>query len=350
MWATIGAIMDDSTREGGDADVGRSPRTIYTAGRRARRQPPGRGPSRRALWLGSLTALVVLAALLVPFCCLLRSHRGASSAIASPATPATSPGTPSPSPAATRSPSPRGSARPSLTAPPAELATQRRALDRLLSQTSYVRLAGSRRREVALTFDDGPGPATPQILAILLRTRTPATFFVIGRQVSAYPQLVAAEARDGFVVGDHTETHPFLSRLSAGAQAAEIIGAADQIRQAGAPYPRLFRPPYGSFDQATLALLHAQRMLMVLWSADSKDYSRPGVRQIAYTAISGAQPGAIILLHDGGSDREQTVAALPRIIRRLRQRGYRLVSIPQLVSDDPPALPQPPPQQLSGLN
>jgi peptidoglycan/xylan/chitin deacetylase (PgdA/CDA1 family) len=221
-----------------------------------------------------------------------------------------------------------------------------RAVDRLLSYTSYVELGGRRRREVALTFDDGPGPATPRILAILRKTHTPATFFVVGRSVRSYPWLVAAEARDGFVVGDHTETHPFMSQLTPLAQAAELRQAADDIQRAHGRYPRLFRPPYGVFDKATLAVLRARRMLMVLWSVDTKDYSQPGVNKIVYTAVSGVQPGAIILMHDGGGNRAQTVAALPRIILRLRRRGFRLVSIPQLISDDPPPRDQPPPHEL----
>jgi peptidoglycan/xylan/chitin deacetylase (PgdA/CDA1 family) len=228
-------------------------------------------------------------------------------------------------------------------------AGQTRAIDRLLAFTPYVERAGPRSREVALTFDDGPGAATPRILAILRRTRTPATFFVTGRSARAHPGLVAEETRDGFVVGDHTETHPFLGSLPAAAQAAQLDTAAADIHRAGAPYPRLFRPPFGSFDQTTLGLLRARRMLMVLWSADTKDYSRPGVRKIVYAGISGGQPGAVVLMHDGGPNRGQTVAALPRIILRLRQRGYRLVAIPQLVRDDPPPLHQPPPRPLSGL-
>jgi peptidoglycan/xylan/chitin deacetylase (PgdA/CDA1 family) len=171
---------------------------------------------------------------------------------------------------------------------------------------------------------------------------------VIGRWARRYPRLVAAEARDGFEIGDHTATHPFLSRLSAAAQAAQIAQAATDIRVAGAPRPRLFRPPYGSFDRATLQILRVRRLLMVLWSADTKDYAHPGVAKIIYTAVSGAQPGAIILMHDGGGNRSQTIAALPRIILRLRQRGFRLVTVAQLLADNPPPRGQPPPRQLSG--
>ncbi len=225
---------------------------------------------------------------------------------------------------------------------------QSRAVDHVLRYTSYVRLAGHRRRDIALTFDDGPSPYTPQILRVLRRMHVPATFFVIGRSALAYPQFVAAEVQAGCEVGDHTETHPPLALLSPSAQTAQLTQAAEVIQRAGAPRPIVMRPPYGSFDPATLEVLRAERMLMVLWSADTSDYMRPGVQKIVYTAVSGAQPGAIILMHDGGGDRAETVAALPRIIMRLRQRGFHLVTVSRLVADDPPPAGQPPPQPLSG--
>jgi peptidoglycan/xylan/chitin deacetylase (PgdA/CDA1 family) len=221
-------------------------------------------------------------------------------------------------------------------------------VDGVLAYTAYVRLGSHRVREVALTFDDGPSEYTGAILRILQRTHTPATFFVIGRLASSYPRLIAAEARAGFEIGDHTETHPPLASLPAAAQANQIAMAADAIHRAGGPSPRLLRPPYGSFDSSTLATLRQQGMLMVLWSADTKDYARPGVGKIVYTALSGAQPGAIILMHDGGGDRRQTVAALPRIIRGLRRHGYRPVTVAQLLAGDPPPHGQPPPHPLSG--
>ena len=223
-----------------------------------------------------------------------------------------------------------------------------RPVELVLRHTSYVQLAGHRRRDVALTFDDGPSRYTPAILNVLRRMHAPATFFVIGRWARAYPQLVAAEVRAGCEVGDHTETHPPLAALARTAQVAQIAQAAEAIRHAGAPYPVLVRPPYGSFDETTLRVLRAERMLMVLWSADTRDYTRPGVRNIIYAAVSGGQPGAIILAHDGGGDRSETVAALPRIITRLRQRGFRLVTISQLIADDPPPPDQRPPHPLSG--
>ena len=223
-----------------------------------------------------------------------------------------------------------------------------RSVDRVLSYTSYVRVGVGRRREVALTFDDGPGPYTQAILRILTRTHTPATFFVIGRQALLYRRVVAAEARDGFEVGDHTETHPLLSALPVALQRAQIVDGARAIASDAAPFPRLFRPPYGSFDAATLAVLRATRMLIVLWTVDTSDYARPGVARIVYSALSGLRPGAIILMHDGGGDRRQTIAALARIIRGLHRRGYRAVTLSQLVGDDPPPHDQPLPQPLSG--
>ncbi|MBV9685077.1 MAG: polysaccharide deacetylase family protein [Solirubrobacterales bacterium] len=219
----------------------------------------------------------------------------------------------------------------------------------MLSYTSYVRVGTARRRDVALTFDDGPGPYTPKVLAVLRRLHAPATFFVIGEWARRYPQFVRGEARGGFEVGDHTETHPFMSLLPAAVQWAQIVDAGDAIARAGAPFPHLWRPPYGAFDAASLQILRALGMLVVLWTVDTSDYARPGLHRIWYTALSGARPGAIILMHDGGGNRSETVAALPRIIAGLRRRGFRLVTISQLLANDPPPRDQPPARPLSGL-
>lgn len=222
-------------------------------------------------------------------------------------------------------------------------------VDRLLAYTSYVSLGSPRRREVALTFDDGPSVWTPKILRVLRREHAKATFFEIGREVEAYPRYTAELARAGMAIGDHTETHPPLAELSSAAQRREIARAASAIVRAGAPAPLLFRPPYGSFNSKTLSLLRARHMMMVLCSVDTSDYLQPGAAKIAYTALSGARPGAIILFHDGGGRRAQTLAALPRIIHGLRKRGFRLVTVWQLLHDDPPPRDQPPPHNLSGL-
>jgi peptidoglycan-N-acetylglucosamine deacetylase len=210
------------------------------------------------------------------------------------------------------------------------------AIDRTMAYTPYVRIAGAQHREIALTFDDGPGPYTPQILSILERQHVPATFFEVGVLERYFYASTARIVADGDVIGDHTEVHPPMSQLPAAKQRAQLLEQAAAIGRHGARFPRLFRPPYGLWDAATLTLLHRYRMLMVLWTVDTNDYLRPGVEAIVKAAVGGARPGAIILLHDAGGDRSQTVAALPRIIAGLRRRGYKLVTVPRLLLDNPP--------------
>jgi peptidoglycan-N-acetylglucosamine deacetylase len=126
-----------------------------------------------------------------------------------------------------------------------------------------------------------------------------------------------------------------MSRLSAAGQRGQLLSDAAALERRGARFPRLFRPPYGMWNQATLALLHRYRMLMVLWTVDTNDYRRPGVKAIVKAALAGARPGAIILLHDAGGNRAQTVKALPLIIAGLNRRHYRLVTMPRLLLDNP---------------
>ncbi len=136
-----------------------------------------------------------------------------------------------------------------------------------------------------------------------------------------------------------------MSLLKRKAQLAQLIQDASAIGTYGAPFPRMFRPPYGMWDHTTLALLSKYKMLMVLWSVDTDDYERPGVNVIVARALAGLEPGAIILLHDAGGDRSQTVAALPRIIKAVRKRGYKLVTVPRLLLDNP----APKDQDVAGL-
>jgi peptidoglycan/xylan/chitin deacetylase (PgdA/CDA1 family) len=217
-----------------------------------------------------------------------------------------------------------------------ETAAENAAINRTLAYTPYVRIAGSQHREIALTFDDGPGPYTPQILAILQRRHVPATFFEVGVLEHYFYASTSAIVADGDAIGDHTEKHMPMSRLSAIAQRNQLLDDALAVQRRGAHFPRLFRPPYGMWNRTTLALLRRYRMLMVLWTVDTNDYRRPGVKAIVRAALAGARPGAIILLHDAGGDRSQTVKALPRILAGLRARGYRLVTVPKLLLDNPP--------------
>src|SRR6185437_1820468 len=229
-----------------------------------------------------------------------------------------------------------------------ELQRDENGVDSVLAYTPFVKEGAPRGRDVALTFDDGPGPYTPQVLDVLEREHAPATFFVIGQEIHDFGTSTEREVRDGFVIGDHTENHPMMAHLSAHDQHEQLFEQAARIELLGGHRPRLFRPPYGSFNATTFRLLHQMRMLMVLWSVDTDDYEQPGVDTIVRRGLEGAKPGAIILLHDAGGNREQTVAALPKLIHALRARGLRLVSVPRLLADDPPLHGQPLPTSLAG--
>jgi peptidoglycan/xylan/chitin deacetylase (PgdA/CDA1 family) len=207
----------------------------------------------------------------------------------------------------------------------------------MLARTPYMTSGGGRRREIALTFDDGPGPFTPQVVEVLRRRRVPATFFIVGQSLNSFGRTLRHELRDGFVIGDHTENHRPLALLRERDQRSQLVDQAFRVHNYGAPYPRLFRPPYRSFNAVTLSLARKLHMLMVLWSVDSSDYRQPGADAIVAAVVSRARPGAIVLMHDAGGNRTQTIAALPRIIARLRAMRYRLVTVPRLLRDDPPA-------------
>jgi peptidoglycan-N-acetylglucosamine deacetylase len=200
-----------------------------------------------------------------------------------------------------------------------------------LRHVSVIRQGTRRRREIALTFDDGPSAYTHRVVSTLRRLHVPGTFFTVGIHLNRYPAAIASELHAGFSVEDHTVNHPALAPMPAAGQRREIRGNARRLTRLGAPWPRLFRPPYGSYDRTTEAITRSLGMLVVLWTVDTEDYLRPGRKRIVAKAVSGARPGAIILLHDGGGDRSQTVAALPAIVRILRHRGYRLVTVPQLL-------------------
>jgi len=175
-----------------------------------------------------------------------------------------------------------------------------------------------------------------------------ATFFAIGEEERYFSAGTLLELRSGDVVGDHTETHPMMALMSAHEQYEELFEQIARIELLDGPRPRLFRPPYGSFNATTFRLLHRLHLLMVLWSTDTRDYTLPGTQAIVQSALAGAHPGAIILMHDAGGNRSETIAALPAIISGLRKRGLQPVTIPRLMLDDPPPPGRPIPTSLAG--
>jgi peptidoglycan/xylan/chitin deacetylase (PgdA/CDA1 family) len=183
-------------------------------------------------------------------------------------------------------------------------------------------------RMVALTFDDGPSIYTPQVLATLDHYGVHATFFEIGRQVAPLAATARAVIRDGDVIGDHTWSHPVLTAANT---AAEIDPTQTAIRTATGFTPCLLRPPYGTAPQAVVDIARAHGLLTIQWDVDPSDWSRPGASVIAQRVLAAVHPGAIVIMHDGGGDRSETVSALHTIVPTLIARGYRLVTVPQLL-------------------
>jgi peptidoglycan-N-acetylglucosamine deacetylase len=186
-------------------------------------------------------------------------------------------------------------------------------------------------RAVALTFDDGPSPTDSlRVLSVLQRLHVRATFFVIGFLVDAYPDVVLREHRAGMVIGNHTYNHPEVppfGQLPRQLLDAEIELGAKSLARIGIT-PRLLRPPAGSISNKVVRAAEAAGERVVLWSVDPVDW-RSGVTaaQIKERVLSAVQPGSIVLLHDGGGDQSATAAALPGIIKGIRHRRLRLVTL-----------------------
>ncbi|MFF7408536.1 polysaccharide deacetylase family protein [Streptomyces lydicus] len=184
------------------------------------------------------------------------------------------------------------------------------------------------RREIFLTFDDGPHPRyTPEILRVLRRHETQATFFVIGERAAAFPGLLRDIADQGHVVANHTWTHPQLPTLPPGAVRSELGRTSSLIDDVLGAAPTLARAPYGAWDDPSLDICNELGMSPVGWAVDSEDWTSPGVPKIVDTVMAEVRPGAIVLSHDGGGGRGQTVGALDRYLPRLLDDGYRPVRI-----------------------
>lgn len=188
--------------------------------------------------------------------------------------------------------------------------------------------------EIALTFDDGPNPPyTGQILALLQQYHVKATFFVIGSQAAAYPSLVELEYQQGNVVGNHTWTHPNLTVLSPAAIRNELQSTSSEIEAITGKLPVVFRPPGGNFNNTVQSIAASLGLSTILWNVDPRDWSRPGTGVIIQRVLSAVHNGSIILMHDGGGDRSQTVAAFSTILPTLEQRGFQFVTVPRMIQD-----------------
>lgn len=186
------------------------------------------------------------------------------------------------------------------------------------------------RSAVALTFDDGPHPVhTPVLLDLLAARRVRATFYLIGTLVQRYPEIVRRMVAEGHELGNHTWTHPTLTRLGDGSILTEIDRTQEAIWRTVGVLPTTMRPPYGAMTARQSRMLQAQRNLpTVIWSVDPQDWRRPGPHVVAQRMVQGAHPGAIILAHDiHGS----TVRAIPEALEGLQARGLACATVSELL-------------------
>ncbi|HEY3512982.1 polysaccharide deacetylase family protein [Kribbella sp. NPDC051137] len=176
---------------------------------------------------------------------------------------------------------------------------------------------------VYLTFDDGPWyPYTGQILNILRQYNVHATFFEVGRQVARYPWLTRGAYLRGMSVQNHTWSHPDLRYVSWTTFKYQVLTTDRYIRNQTGYTPRCLRPPYGAVNTTVRNRAAALGKKIRLWTVDPRDWSRPGTSAIVSRVLNNVHSGSVILMHDGGGNRSQTVAALPTILRTLKARGY----------------------------
>jgi peptidoglycan/xylan/chitin deacetylase (PgdA/CDA1 family) len=225
--------------------------------------------------------------------------------------------------------------------PPVPASTQAPEMFRIVgcrSGGNNAYLSGPNRKQVAIGFDDGPAPDTPAFVTMLERSHAQATFFMIGEQVSStYRATLLRELRNGDVPGDHTFTHPELTRSrEVRSQLQRTIGVIDAV---SGYTPCVFRPPYGAYDAEVVRTAKSLGLATVLWNVDPSDYTQPGTATIVSRVLAQVRPGSIIISHDGGGPRGQTLAAYPTIISSLRARGYQIVTIPQLLGFHPIYVP-----------
>lgn len=184
--------------------------------------------------------------------------------------------------------------------------------------------------KVALSFDDGPGTFTPNVLDALKSKGVVATFFMIGENTQKHPDFVKKVHDAGHEIGNHTWDHPDLTKLSSDSQKDEIQKTNDVINKLTGASPHWLRPPYGNFDDDTENVLSSLGMQKVLWNVDTRDWSGLSADDIYNRAVDGLKDGAIILMHDGVNNSSETAKAVPKIIDTIKNQGYEIVTISNL--------------------
>ena len=251
-------------------------------------------------------------------------------------------------PAASPAAAPAASPSPSVAAAPAPVAESSPAAVggsvSLITPPVPARITYSRVNVdgpyIAMTFDDGPSSAnTPRLLDLAAKKHIKLTFFLIGENAARNPQLVQRELAEGHQVGNHSYTHPDLAKMSDDAVRSEIQKTQDAIIAASGYKPILMRPPYGAMTpRQRLWVSHEFGVKLILWDVDPLDWKRPGPDVVASRIIAAVRPGSIILSHDIHS---QTVDAMPKVFDTLLAKGYKFVTVSELIAmDKGPAKPK----------
>ncbi|MFQ5575045.1 MAG: polysaccharide deacetylase family protein [Terriglobia bacterium] len=183
---------------------------------------------------------------------------------------------------------------------------------------------------VALTFDDGPSPRTRGVLDILDNRQVPATFFVVGKHIKKFPEILKEVSDRGHPIGNHTYSHSFLDEVGHKSITAELGRNETLIGRITGQRTRWFRPPGGMLSSLLLKTAETEGYNLIMWSVDPADWNRKDRSDLAARVLAETAPGSVILLHDGGGGGQRTVDALPEIIDGLRARGYEFVTLEEL--------------------
>jgi len=190
-------------------------------------------------------------------------------------------------------------------------------------------------KKIALTFDDAPDTVyTPQVLDILKKYNVKATFFIVGRLAETHPEIVKRMVKEGHIIGNHSYNHSLLTKLTDEQYRMQITKTQKILNNTIGYMPKLVRPPYGEISESQLLWASEHNLLVVNWNVDSLDWKQLNQQQVTANVLNNARAGAIVLQHTGGGpnqDLSGTVNALPTIIESLQAKGYRLVTLPELL-------------------
>lgn len=202
----------------------------------------------------------------------------------------------------------------------------------------------TKEKLVALTFDDGPHPVyTPQILDVLEKYHAKATFFVIGKHAESYPEIIKRQVKEGHEIANHTYRHYFRDNFDRERLKQELNKTSKVIHDLTGYTPTLFRPIAGYYDDQIIntAVTNGYRVILWSWHQDTKDWKQPGIRRITTEVLSDTRPGDVVIFHDSGGDRTQTVKAVEKILEALTKEGYKFVTVSEMLYRTEPIFSDP---------